>query len=591
MRGGNRRVACSRCDLHNREVAAHIAGVTSSYVYLSHSGAYSLTRRLGAILTALAGVMNIVSALYPAIPARMEILADVLPLTIIRGAQSATVLLGFALILVADGLRKRRQRALQIAVLALLLSALFHLTKGLDFEEAIMALSLAWLLIRGRDIFSVPSRMVVPGRLFSRVHAVVVLYVTYVVAGFVILRREILPAPSMLHVMQEPLRLLSDAAYYHYLTPQARWFERSITGFACFVALYLVLRVLRPLIPNHSATPSERARARHLVERYASDTLAYFSLQDGRSYFFDDSQTAFVSYRIWGNVALVAGDPVGPPARHLGLIKSFIQFMVANGLEPCFLGVPASTVHLYRSLGMGTLKVGEEAVIDLCEFNLASLKRKVRRAARHVSELGISAVTYRRDEVPPHIMSQVRAISRAWVRAKGGNERGFSMTLGRLPRAADKDCELIVAQQGDKVFGFLSLAPVYQGNAWSLDSMRRRPDCPNGLMEFLVIAAAEVYLARGSSRLSLNFATLSNAANDIDSKAIDETRRFLFEHLSSFYQLKTLYQFNDKFAPDWCSRYLAYRDVLKIPKLALAIAQSEDPIRLPSINGMRKREV
>jgi phosphatidylglycerol lysyltransferase len=550
-----------------------------------------VTRRLGALLTALAGIMNIVSALYPAVPARMEILADILPLTVIRGAQSATVLLGFALILLADGLRKRRKRALQIAVISLLLSALFHLTKGLDFEEALAALALAALLARGRDTFSVPSRLVVPGRAFSRVHAVVVLYITFVVAGFVILRREIRPAPMLLHVVQEPLRLLGDAPYYQYLTPQARWFERSITGFACCVALYVVLRVLRPLIPHHSATASDRARARYLVERYATDTLAYFSLQDGRSYFFDRSETAFLSYRLWGNVALVAGDPVGPESRHLELVTSFLEFTCANGIEPCFLGVPGSSLHLYQSVGMGTLKVGEEAVIDLASFHLCSLKRKVRRAARHISELGISAVTYRQDEVPPHVMNQVRAISYEWVQAKGGNERGFSMTLGRLPGAVDTDCELIVAQQGDKVFGFLSLAPVYQGNAWSLDSMRRRLDSPNGLMEFLVIAAAETYRARGSSRLSLNFATLSNAAHDIDSKVIDETRRFLFEHLSSFYQLKTLYQFNDKFAPEWRSRYLVFRDVLKIPKLALAIAQSEDPIRLPSIGGMRKREV
>jgi lysylphosphatidylglycerol synthetase-like protein (DUF2156 family) len=302
-------------------------GAITIHVSPRQPGAHPVTRRLGALLTALAGVMNIVSALYPAVPARMEILSDILPLTVIRGAQSATVLVGFALILVADGLRKRRRRALQIAVLALLLSALFHLTKGLDFEEAIVALSLAWLLTREHETFSVPSRMVVPGRLFSRVHAIVALYVAYIVGGFVILRREIMPAPSMLHVVQEPFRLLGDAAYYHYLTPQARWFERSITGFACCVALYVVLRVLRPLIPNHSATAS------------------------------------------------------------------------------------------------------------------------------------------------------------------------------------------------------------------------------------------------------------------------GETRRFLFDHLSSFYQLKSLYQFNDKFAPDWCSRYLTYRDVLKIPRLALAIAQSEDPIRLPTISGMLKREV
>jgi phosphatidylglycerol lysyltransferase len=568
-----------------------IYGAMNIHVTTSHRAARPVTRRLGALLTALAGVMNIVSALCPTVPARMEILSDILPLTVIRGAQSATVLVGFALILVADGLRKRRRRALQIAVMALLLSALFHLTKGLDFEEAIVALSIAWLLTRERETFNVPSRMVVPGRLFSHVHAIVVLYVAYVVVGFAILRREVMPPPSMLHVVEEPFRLLGDAAYYHYLTPQARWFERSTTGFACCVALYVVLRVLRPLIPNHSATTSERARARRLVEAYGSDTLAYFSLQDGRSYFFDESKRAFVSYRIWRNVALVAGDPVGPPECHLELVRSFLQFTVNNGLEPCFLGVPGTSLHLYRSLGMGSLKVGEEAVIDLAQFELHSLKRKVRRAARHISDLKIAAAVYRRDEVPPHIMDQVRDISRAWVRDKGGSERGFSMTLGRLPRAVDKDCELIVAQQGDKVFGFLSLTPVYQGNAWSLDSMRRRPESPNGLMEFLVIAAAENYAARGSSRLSLNFATLSNAANDIESRAIDETRRFLFDHLSSFYQLKSLYQFNNKFAPDWCSRYLTYRDVLKIPRLALAIAQSEDPIRLPTISGMLKREV
>lgn len=550
-----------------------------------------MTRRLGALLTAVAGVMNIVSALYPAIPARAEILADIVPLTVSRSAQTATVLLGFALILLADGLRKRRKRALQIAVFALLLSALFHLTRGLDFEEAVAALSLAWLLTRNRDTFSVPSRMILPGRLFSRVHAVVALYVAYVLAGFVILRREIAPSPSIARVMQEPIRLLGDAAYYHYLTPQARWFERSVTAFACCVALYIVLRVLRPLIPNHSATAADRAHARNLVERYAADTLAYFALQDGRSYFFDDDRQAFLSYRIWGNVALVAGDPVGPPERHLQLVRLFLQFTIANGLEPCFLGVSGTSIHLYRSLGMGTLKVGEEAVIDLERFDPAALKRKVRRAARHVSELGISAVTYRRDEVPSHIMKQVRAISREWIRANGGIERGFSMTLGRLPRAVDRDCELIVAQQGETVFGFLSLAPVYQGNAWSLDSMRRRPDSPNGLMEFLVIAAAELYARRGSTRLSLNFATLSNAADDIESKVIDDTRRFLFEHLSSFYQLKSLYRFNDKFEPDWCSRYLAYRDVLKIPKLALAIAQSEDPIRLPTVGALLKRQV
>jgi phosphatidylglycerol lysyltransferase len=108
-------------------------------------------------------------------------------------------------------------------------------------------------------------------------------------------------------------------------------------------------------------------------------------------------------------------------------------------------------------------------------------------------------------------------------------------------------------------------------------------------MEFLIIRAAEAYRDRGYRTLSLNFATLSNESGDIDSRALEGTRRFLFEHLSSFYQLKSLYQFNSKFAPRWESRYLAYRDVLKIPKLAVAIAQSEDPIRIPFLSALFRR--
>lgn len=186
-------------------------------------------------------------------------------------------------------------------------------------------------------------------------------------------------------------------------------------------------------------------------------------------------------------------------------------------------------------------------------------------------------------------MTQVHEISQQWVESKGGGERGFSMTLGRLPRLTDHDCEIVVAHQGGQVYGYLCMAPVYRGESWSLDAMRRRPDGPNGLTEFLVIHAAQAYQDRGYDRLSLNFAALANSADDIDSRGVEETRRFLFEHLSSVYQLKSLYQFNGKFEPLWRSRYLAYRDVLKIPKLAVAIAQSEDPIRLPSLAGVFKR--
>src|SRR5947209_53428 len=126
-------------------------------------------RRLCALLTATAGLINILSALSPAIPGRMEVLEDILPIHLIRGTQTATVLAGFFLILLADGLRKRRRRAMQVAVALLVASTFLNIVKGLDVEEAVAAVLIAAGLIARRDAFTVPSRLPGPSRMVSHV--------------------------------------------------------------------------------------------------------------------------------------------------------------------------------------------------------------------------------------------------------------------------------------------------------------------------------------------------------------------------------------------------------------------------------------
>ncbi|MGH2442218.1 MAG: bifunctional lysylphosphatidylglycerol flippase/synthetase MprF [Chloroflexota bacterium] len=539
-------------------------------------------RRAGAVLTALIGFINILSALYPAIPGRIELLRDVLPMHLIRGSQTATVLVGFALILLADGLRKRRRRAMQIVVALLTASIVLNLSKGLDFEEAIGAGALAVGLILYRQAFQVSGIVPEPRRLLQRIATFTLMYYSYLLLGFLVLGHRVRPAPTFVGVTLEPFRMLWSTPLYQFHTAQGRWFHLSLSVTGILAGFLVLTQILRPFVPHRTASTTDLARVRELVRRYGSDTLSYFAFQHGRSYFFDDSGEAFLSYRLWGTVAIVGGHPIGAPERIPHLINRFLEFSTSSGIEPCFLGIGGSNLGVYARAGLRTLKVGEEALIDLPDFDATLLKRKVRRAARHIHDAGITVTGYRRDALPAAIAHQMEGIHRAWIRERGGNERGFSMTLGRLPEQIDADCEIMVAVEGDHLWGYLCLVPAYSGSAWSLDAMRRRAGAPNGLMEALVIAAAESYRERGYRTLSLNFATLSNSENNIDSKAVESTRRFLYEHLSSVYQLKSLAQFNGKFLPRWQSRYLAYRDVTKIPKVAIAIAQSEDPIKIPS---------
>jgi len=547
-----------------------------------------LAPRIAALWAAAAGIVNIISALYPAVHWRLALLRDLLPVHLIRASQTATVLIGFALILLAAGLQRRRRRALLITAAALVASAILNLTKGLDVEEASVSLILLSFLVRYRGAFHIRSAPVSPHRVARRTAIFAALYYAYIVAGFAVLRHAIRPLPTPGQVLVEPIRLVIGQGWFTYAGAQAHWFERSILAIGCVALLYGIAQVLRPFIPHRAATPEEIAAVRTLVRRYGTDSLSYFALQDGRSYFFHDSGRSVLSYRLWRSVAIVGGDPVGDETYADDTVRQFVEFADANGLEPCFLGAAASSLARYRDCGFRTLKIGEEAVIDLPTFDRTGLKRKVRRAGRHIAECGIEAVAYRRADLPAHVLAQMEEISQQWVGERGGQERGFSMTLGRLPRAADDDCEVTVALEGDRVWGYLCFVPVYGSSAWSLDAMRRRHDAPNGLTEFLVISAAEGYRDRGFEAMSLNFATLSNTENDIDSRTIEGTRRFLFENLSSYYQLKSLYQFNDKFNPRWHSRYLAYRDVLTFPRLALAIVQSEDPVRPPSLFLFRR---
>src|SRR5579872_69146 len=483
-----------------------------------------MARRLGAIFTASAGLMNVLSALYPAVPSRMDVLRDLLPVHLIQNSQTAAVLTGFFLILLADGLRKRRMRAMQITIGLLFASCVFNMAKGLDYEEAVVSAVLGLGLLANRSAFDISSVAPVPRRLVQQAGTFALLYYCYILLGFLLLRRAITPVPTALNASLEPLRLLVGVPLYHYLSPQAQWFERSMICLGSVAAVYAFVQILRPLIPRRTATAGERQRVHDIVRLHGADTLSYFALQDGRSYFFDDSGEAFLSYRLWRTVAIVAGDPVGPVRRIPALVSSFLEWTEANAVDACFVGVSGASLELYERLGLRSLKIGEEALIDLAGFDISSLKRKVRRAVRHVEEVGIRAHTFRRDTLPHHIEAQLLEISREWVAANGGTERGFTMTLGRLPGAADADCELTVALEGDFVWGFVSIAPAYAGGAWSLDAMRRRSGAPNGLMELLIVRAAESYRDRGYRTLSLNFATLSNTQNDIDSRALDGTR-------------------------------------------------------------------
>ena len=129
----------------------------SSLTLFQRIATHRWSRRVAAFLTLLMGVINVYSAITPTLRERIKILLDYLPLSVTHGGRFFTALCGFALILLAAQLFRRKQVAYIFTEILLILSAIVHLLKGLDVIEAGLALLLAGWIFHIRHQFHARS--------------------------------------------------------------------------------------------------------------------------------------------------------------------------------------------------------------------------------------------------------------------------------------------------------------------------------------------------------------------------------------------------------------------------------------------------
>ena len=487
-------------------------------------------------------MIGLVSALTPEMADRLDVVQGVLPPGWPEAARVLTVAFGIALIWLSRSLARRRRRAWQLAIVVVVASAVAHLAKGLDFEEATISLLLLIALVHWRSRFDVPGDPASVRPLLGLGAALA--GIAAVTGGAEIRGIELSPRAGD--------GLLGLAVVFG------------------FLALYFSLR---PFGQAVAQTVGERRMARALVDAHGSDSLSFFALRRDKSYLFSPSRGAFLAYRVVAGTALVSGDPVGDEAEIDDLLAELRRLAHANGWR--FAVVGASDAHLdrYRALGLKPVSIGEEAVLSPREFSLEG--RAIRKVRQSVSRLGKAGYSFRvvaADEVAPALEAELEDVSSAWRR--GEPERGFSMTIDDLHIPGTV---LAVAEDAEgRVGGFLHLAPSQAGEGWSLSAMRRRPDAPNGLTEFLVVEALAWARETGASELSLNFCALTDflAPERMKTPARRVVRWGLLR-ADNVFQLERLYSFNRKFFPEWRRRYICVERLTDLPAVGLAYLHAE----------------
>jgi lysyl-tRNA synthetase class 2 len=212
--------------------------------------------------------------------------------------------------------------------------------------------------------------------------------------------------------------------------------------------------------------------------------------------------------------------------------------------------------------------------VDPARFSLAGRNiRKVRQSVSRLEKAGYRVEVRSPAEIDDELRDELRCVSEEW-RGKWP-ERGFTMAMDAL--FAYPDTAIAYALDADgHVGGFLQLVPAPASAAYSLASMRRRRDSPNGLMEFLIVETIDWARRSDVHEVSLNFSVFAEYL-----RADSGLLRILLLRLDRLFQLERLHSFNRKFFPSWRRRYFCFERWSDLPLAGLAYLHAESLLTPP----------
>lgn len=544
-------------------------------------------RRTASFLLFLDGLLDLLITAAPPLRSRLHNVLTVLPLGVATSAAAVTAVAGISLIMMARGIRRGQRRSWFVAVGILTLSIFTHLARGGGVASVLLAIFVLGVLVLQRQHFQATTDHSGTAKTLVRLVSIGVLATVASTLGTEVSQRhQHLPSfPLVFAACAERLVGLENLRLpdhiNDFLTPTMLAVGMSLLG----SALYVLTRPVVDRRLSSSGTSPERRiaeiRAREIVRRHGRGTLDYFALRDDKQFFF--FRDSLVAYAVYGGVALVSPDPIGPQAERAEVFSSFRSYAESQGWTIGVVGASEEWLPIYHSAGMHYLYVGDEAIVNCQTFTLEGGKMKgLRQACTRLARNGYTVEFLDPATISPADVPELLELIEKLRR--GENERGFSMMLGRLFDPKDKGLLLTVVRGPDgKAAAVCQFVPSQAINGYSLDLMRRDPgEHPNGLIDYALCSTITHLRENGARGLSLNFAAFRSVLDgERGEGTFTKVERWALKRLSGILPIESLWTFNSKYDPTWLPRHLVYPAAESFLPVAAATIRAESLTEIP----------
>ncbi|HEY3174832.1 MAG TPA: bifunctional lysylphosphatidylglycerol flippase/synthetase MprF [Candidatus Polarisedimenticolia bacterium] len=515
-------------------------------------------RRTGAFLrtaiasyTFLCGAILLVSAATPGLAGRVAFLRETVPLSLVEVSHGISIALGFLLLVISRGLARGYRGSHRLALGFFLAAALTTFLKGLDFEEALLALAAVVLLLVFHRAFAREGRLAPPAEFLVSIAAFAI--VLFAAVGF-----GSISAPPKMSVI---------FGRFGFLAYEARFLRGLVllTSIAAIAGLHLALRA-RPA--DRLPDDAEIGRAVEEVRAWSASTNSLlvacgdkeiFRAPTGRH---GAGPAGFIPYRTAGRFLVAYSDPVCPPGVERELLAAFMEHAASTDRDVILYQISAAFLPVAHDFGLTFFKLGEEAIVDLARFDLKGNKAKTwRHSINLVEKTGGSFEILDGAGLEP-LLPELRAISDEWLADKHVAEKRFSIGCFSEPYMRRFPCAVVRDVSG-RVIAFANVLQGRPDGELSIDLMRysverERAAGLKDAMDYLFLKLMLHGKERGYARFNLGMAPLAAVGEERWARPMERLAHLFFRHGEQWYNYQGLRRYKEKFDPVWEPRYMGY---------------------------------